>query len=228
MRRTLVIALLSLGAVGCLGGYQAPKSGPGSGTGTGTGNGTGNGNGNNGNNTGTTTTPTDDMANPGNQPPPSTVDAGVLQPPPPPASTAAQELVKFGNCMQLADWTASGMPDIQNQTTIGEGGECYSCHQSGMYNVALTKNGNNNFNLLHTMPWLIKFAQATTAADGSFQDITPTERIRDRGSEAGHPVYQLSTTRQKALDDFFQLTYTHYKAGNCTAPAAAPVPDGGV
>jgi hypothetical protein len=168
------------------------------------------------------------MATSGNQPPSSAVDAGAIQPAPSPASTAAQELVKFGNCMQLADWTASGMPDLQNQVTIGEGGECYSCHQTGMYNVALTKSANNNFNLMHTMPWLLKFAQATTAADGTFQDITPTERIRDRGSEAGHPVYTLTTARQQALDTFFQLTYTRYKAGSCSAPAAAPVPDGGV
>jgi hypothetical protein len=217
MGRTFVIALLGLGAAGCLGAYQAPKSGPGSGTGTG-----------NGNNSNGSTTTVADMATSGNQPPASTVDAGVLQPAPAPTSTAAQELVKFGNCMQLADWTSSGMSDVQNQETIGEGGECYSCHQSGMYNVALTKNANNNFNLMHTMPWLLKFAQATTATDGTFQDITPTERIRDRGSEAGHPVYTLSTPRQQALDNFFQLTYTHYKAGNCTAPAAAPVPDGGV
>jgi hypothetical protein len=223
MRRTFVIALLSLGTVGCLGGYAPPT---GNGSGTGTGNGTGNGN--NGNNNNGTSTPGPDMANPGNQPPPSTVDAGVLQPAPPPMSSAAQELVKFGNCMQLADWTSSGMSDIQNQVTIGEGGECYSCHQSGMYNAALTKSSNNNFNLLHTMPWLLKFAQATVNPDGSFADITPTERIRDRGNEAGHPIYTLTTTRQQALDDFFKLTYTHYKAGNCTAPAAAPVPDGGV
>jgi hypothetical protein len=225
MRRTFVIALCSL-AAGCLGGYQ-----PGSGTGTGTGTGTmsgSNNNGSNGNGNNTNTTSATNMANPGNQPPPSMVDAGVLQAAPPPTSTAAQELVKFGNCMQLADWNSTGMKDVQNQTTIGEAGECYTCHQTGMYNVALTKDANNNFNLMHTMPWLLKFAQATTDAAGNFQDITPTERIRDRGSEAGHPVYTLSTTRQQALDNFFQQTYTHYKAGNCTPPAAAPVPDGGV
>src|SRR5207302_3527965 len=110
-----------------LGGYT-PPTGPGTGTGTGG----GNMNGNNSNTGNTNPTPTGDMADPGNQPPPSTVDAGALQPPPPPASTAAQELVKFGNCMQLADWTSTGMVDVQNQTTIGEGGECYSGHQSGM------------------------------------------------------------------------------------------------
>lgn len=158
----------------------------------------------------------------------STVDAGVIQPPPPPQSTSAEEVAKFGNCMTLADWTSSGMNDVQNQTTIGDAGECYSCHLSGMYNVALTKDPNNNFNLMHTMPWIFKLAQATTNADGSFADIAPTERIRDRGSEAGHPVYTLSTPRQQALDGFFQLTYAHYKAGNCIAPAVAPPVDGGI
>jgi hypothetical protein len=215
MRFTVVIALLSLGAMGlaglgglsgCLGVYE--PAGPHS----------SNMNGSSGSG----------QPSSGSQPHASTVDAGGLEPAPPPASTAAEELVKFGNCMQLADWTATGMNDMQNQVTIGEGGECYSCHQSGMYNVALTHDANRNFNLMHTLPWLLKLAQATTATDGTFQDITPTERIRDRGSEAGHPVYTLSATRQQALDNFFTATYAHYKAGNCSAPAPAPVADGGV
>jgi hypothetical protein len=214
-----LIALLGLGTVGCLGGYVPPMGNGGSGgTGGGGGGGGSGGSGGGGGNT------TQDMA----QGTTSGPDAGVLQPPPPPASTAAQELAKFGNCMALADWNSTGMNDIQNQVTIGEGGECYSCHQTGMYNAALTPNSNNNYNLMHTMPWLMKFAQATVNADGSFKDITPTERIRDRGSEAGHPVYTLTTARQTALDTFFQQTYTHYKAGNCPTPQAAPVPDGGV
>jgi hypothetical protein len=198
-----------MGSVGCLGGYT-PSTTQGSAT------------------TPTNTNNTTAAAQDAGPVKTSANDAGVLQAAPPPASTAAAELVKFGNCMQLADWNSSGMNDVQNQDTAGDAGECYSCHQSGMYNVALTKDPDNNYNLMHTMPWLMKFAQATTAADGTFQDITATERIRDRGTEAGHPVYVLTTTRQSALDNFFMMTYTHYKAGNCPAPSVAPPIDGGI
>ncbi len=214
MRRAIAIALVALSSAGCLG---AAATGSGAGPSAGVGS-------NGSHTTGGMPSASSPSASLDMSQPPGA--APVIQAAPAPASTAAQELVKFGECMQLADWTSSGMGDVQNQTTAGSAGECYSCHGTGMYNVALTKQGNENFDLLHTMPWLLKFAQATTAADGTFQDITPTERIRDRGSEAGHPTYTLTNARQQALDQFFQLTYTHYKAGNCSAPTAAPF-DGG-
>jgi hypothetical protein len=137
-------------------------------------------------------------------------------PPPPTAGTmlATMELAKFAKCMAQADYTASGMGDVQNQETVGDAGECWSCHGTGLY-VYLSQDVNQNFAMLQVNPTLLKFVDASYNADGSFKDIVQTYRIRDRGQTAGHPPYDLTATRAAALDTFFQDTYTKYKAGNC-------------
>jgi hypothetical protein len=153
-------------------------------------------------------------------------ERGNLPAAPPPTNLAARELTNFGNCMALADFTSTGMGDLQNQTTAGNGGSCVSCHQTGLY-VYLSNTPSANFDRLHTMPWLLKFANASVNPDGSFADVVASNRFADRGKEAGHPAYTLTTARAKALTDFFNLTYTKYKAGNCTPPPAPTAADGG-
>ena len=137
--------------------------------------------------------------------------------PPPPTAGGAQgtaELAKFAKCMAQADYTAATMNDIQNQDTTGDAGPCYTCHSTGLY-VYLSKTAADNFTMMKVDPTLSKFAQASFNADGSFKDIEPSNRIRDRGSAPGHPPYVLSAARTQALTTFFNSTYTHYKAGNC-------------
>jgi mono/diheme cytochrome c family protein len=156
-----------------------------------------------------------------------TAERSNLPPPPPPSNLSQRSLDTFGTCMTLDDYTSSGMGDLQNQTTAGNGGSCVSCHQTGMY-VFLSNSPQANFDRLHTMPWIMKFAIADVGPDGSFRDIVAANRFRDRGQETGHPAYTLSAARATALSDFFTRTYAHYKAGGCTAaPPTAPA-DGGV
>ncbi len=142
--------------------------------------------------------------------------AGLVAPPPPTDLTQKQ-LVAFGACMSAADFTSTGLDDLPNQDTTGDAGPCYSCHATGMY-IHQGKDATVNLQYLRTMPWLLKFAQAQLAGDGSFKDIVPANRFRDRGQETGHPPYTLSTARQTALASFFQLTYARWKAGSCPAP----------
>jgi hypothetical protein len=139
-----------------------------------------------------------------------------LPAPPPPTNAAEQQLQAFAKCMTITDFNASGMKDLQNQTTVGDGGSCYSCHQTGMY-VFLSTDATANFNHLNMSPWILKFAVAAVNPDGSFQDIVAANRFRDRGQETGHPAYTLTQARQTALTTYFQDTYTKYKAGNCVA-----------
>ncbi len=141
----------------------------------------------------------------------------VLAPPPAPAAGAAvaAELVKFGKCMTQADWDAAGMNDLQNQTTLGDAGECYSCHQTGLYNVYLSKISTDNFTRIQTSPNLLKLAAADVKADGSLNDIIQADRFQNRGQLPGHPGYTLTTARLNAINTFFMSTYTKYKAGNC-------------
>jgi hypothetical protein len=154
------------------------------------------------------------------------VERGATLPqPPPPTDLVQKQLAAFGNCMQLTDYTAAGMNDLQNQDTTGSAGNCYSCHSTGMF-VYLSKDPTQNFDRLHNIPWLLKLAIAQVNPDGTFKDIIPANRFRDRGTETGHPGYILTNARQTALDTFFQQTYTHYKAGNCAPPPPSP-PGGG-
>lgn len=152
-------------------------------------------------------------------------ERGMLPQPPPPANQAQKQLTAFGNCMSQSDYNTAGMNDLQNQDTAGNAGECHSCHSTGMY-VYLSKDPTQNFDRLHQLPWLLKLAGADLNTDGTFRDIISANRFRDRGQETGHPSYNLTQTRQTALDTFFQTTYSKWKAGGCTPPPTNP-PGGG-
>jgi mono/diheme cytochrome c family protein len=149
-----------------------------------------------------------------------------LPAPPPALNVAQRKLQDFAACMSLTDYNSSGMNTLQNQGTNGNGGSCTSCHQTGEY-VLLSADTNANFNALITMPFIMKFAEASVAVDGTFTDIVATNRFKDRGTEPGHPSYTLTTARQTALTSFFTLTYNKWKAGNCVAAAPAST-DGGM
>jgi hypothetical protein len=122
--------------------------------------------------------------------------------------------------MSLKSYNATGMNDLQNQGTNGNGGPCTSCHQTGQY-VRLSADAKANFAALRTMPFVLKFAVASVNPDGTFADIVAANRFLDRGQEPGHPAYKLSSNRTQALQDFFQATYASWKAGNCT-PGGQP------
>jgi len=141
----------------------------------------------------------------------------ALPPPPAPANAGAQALTAFGNCMTQADFNASGMNDLQNQGTNGNGGNCTACHQTGQY-VFLSASPTANFQRLKQSPYIMKFALPNLNADGTFKDIVEAARFLDRGKEPGHPQYTLATNRANALTQFFTLTYNKWKAGNCPAP----------
>jgi hypothetical protein len=143
----------------------------------------------------------------------------ALPPPPAPANQAAMELAKFGQCMTQTDYNSSGMNDLQNNGTNGNGGPCTSCHQTGAY-VYLSVDPNQNFLRLQQSPYIMKFALPSVNPDGTFKDIVAADRFLNRGKEVGHVAYTLTTARQQALTTFFQDTYNRYKAGNCpTTPA---------
>jgi hypothetical protein len=145
----------------------------------------------------------------------------ALPPQPAPANQGAMALAAFGACMKQTDYDNTGMNDLQNQGTNGNGGPCTSCHQTGAY-VLLSNAPTSNFQHLMYSPYIMKFALPVFNPDGSCKDIVPANRFLDRGQEIGHPAYTLTTARQQALTNFFQATYNNWKAGNCTA-----APDGG-
>jgi hypothetical protein len=155
-----------------------------------------------------------------------TVERPGLPQPPPPANEPSKKLAQFGNCMTLGDFTNTGMDDLQNQDTVGNAGSCWSCHSTGLY-VYLSNDPTANFQRLQKSPWILKFADASVDQHGMFQDIVATNRFRDRGTEAGHPQYNLTGARLSALQQFFTLTYNRWKAGGCSVPQSTSPPDGG-
>ena len=185
MRRIAILALI-VGAAGCLGGSVPPQQ-----------------------------TPTPDPTPTDPNPVTTTTTPVPSAPSDPPTASANDQVVAFAKCMQQTDWDSSGMNDFQNQTTAGYGGECYSCHATGMFGTYLSPTSTDNLTHWKMEPWVLKFVTASTKTDGSFDDIVQTGRLSQRGQEAGHPAYALTSARQSALDNFFMLTYGHWKAGNC-------------
>lgn len=201
MRRIIRLSALSLTvlAVGCLGGYTPPPTGGANGPAQGSNQDTSGTNG-----TGSGGQPAAPASNP--------APAPALGAAPP----ATAELVKFGQCMTSTDFTSSGMDAIAKQMT--DSGPCLSCHGSGMFNVYLSGDATKDLSHLRSLPFLFKFAEIEANPDGTLKDIVPANRFSARGQEItlNHPPYTLASSNAQALTDFFNLTMTHYKAGNCT------------
>lgn len=204
MRRIIRLSALSLTvlAVGCLGGYTPPPTGGANGPAQGSNQST-----NGATGTGSGGQPAAPASNPAPAPAPAQMGA---------APPATAELVKFGQCMTATDFTSSGMDGIAKQMT--DSGPCLSCHGSGMFNVYLSGDATKDLAHLRSLPFLFKFAELEANPDGTFKDIAPANRFSARGSEItlSHPPFTLSSANEQALTDFFNLTMTHYKAGNCT------------
>ena len=154
------------------------------------------------------------------------VERTNLPPPPPLVVQPSSRLAQFGACMTYADYQSTGMNTLQDQDTVGQAGQCWSCHSTGLY-VYLSTDANANFARLQKSPWILKFADASVDATGNFLDIIATNRFRDRGMEAGHPQYILADARIQALSMFFTLTYNRWKAGGTGGCAAMGPVDGG-
>ena len=148
-------------------------------------------------------------------------ERGITPPsetPPPadaPPTTLTAALRRFGDCMSIDDWDATNMQNVANQNT--EDGPCYACHSSGTAGSFLSQNSQDMFDMNRQTPYILKLALGTVNSDGSFKDLVPARRFMDKGQEEGlHPSYLLSAERTQSVTDFYNLTYQHYLAGNCT------------
>lgn len=155
--------------------------------------------------------------------------------PAPPASAMAplDELAKFAACMNIDDYTSSGMADIWRQNVNGNLGNCSSCHQNGEHDVMLSVTPQTNFDSLKDLRHLLRLATADINMDGSLKDIIGAQRFYMAGSGQGtHPTFPPNGTYnvQGSVDTFFQDTYNRYKAGNCgtATPDGGVPPDGGI
>lgn len=136
------------------------------------------------------------------------------------------EMVAFGDCMTIEDWIDTGLYQLGTQST--QQGPCMSCHQTGTggtfiggyddeqdpYDDEAVLEG---FETNREMWYILKLALWTVNEDGSFNDIVPAYRWRDKGDEPGqHPSYELLPEYETALDEWFDLTYARWSSGSCT------------
>jgi hypothetical protein len=152
--------------------------------------------------------------------------------PPTPGMLTGQEAMKqFGDCMTIEDWKSTGMHLVANQTCTylnNANNTCYGCHNSGQGSNWMPdptddaavaeafekmRYAYGSFNLIR---WSVN-------PDGSFNDIVPSNRWRDKGkvtvvdenTKAAHPTYELTQENSAAIDAWFNLTYEKWKNGPC-------------
>lgn len=143
---------------------------------------------------------------------------------PPGPLTGLDAIAQFGACMTLEDWLNKKMDLVANQTALSQDQvmPCYSCHAGGQGSNWMPDPQNSGevsqaFEKMRVPYKIFKLIQWTVNdEDGSFKDIVPANRWRDKGKEKGHPEYTLEPQYVEYIDQWFQLTYDKWKSGTCT------------
>ncbi len=151
---------------------------------------------------------------------------GNPNPSPSPSPTAdytpknlREAIVRFTACMQRADWDQTV---AQNQQTNfayqnSTDGPCYACHATGTAGAYLSQNSSDTFDAHKDSSryYVLKLVLGTVNADGSFKDLVPAYRMRDKGAPPfgtpPHPSYQLTPERDQALNEFVDRTLTRFR-----------------
>jgi hypothetical protein len=158
----------------------------------------------------------------------TTPDPGDVPPPGQPKEprTLVEALTMFADCMSYADFEGTNFMEIANQGTAE--GQCDNCHNVGLAGAFLEDTA-DMFTMTKQMPYILKFASGVVNADGSFGDVVPSYRIRDKRGDQGHPNYILAAERVQALEDYFDLTYVRYRgsitSGVACIPEEPPLPE---
>ncbi len=135
-----------------------------------------------------------------------------------------EAIVRFTACMTRADWDDT-IGENNNTNVARQGttdGQCTACHQTGTGGAYLSNNNGDNFDAHKNanMYYVLKLVLGTVNADGSFKDLVPAYRFRDKGlppfGTPPHPSYQLTPEREAAVDEFVNRTLLKFR--NFTAP----------
>jgi hypothetical protein len=141
--------------------------------------------------------------------------------------TGEAAMQQFGDCMTLTDWVDSGMPLIANQQSeyLNNQVPCYACHNNFQTGENAMPNPNVGddaeialaFEFMRHMYASFNLVRWTTSQeDGSFVDLVPSYRWRDKGQEGtNHPSYTLDQIYLEYYEDWFQRTYDRWQAGEC-------------
>jgi hypothetical protein len=135
-----------------------------------------------------------------------------------------EAIVRFTSCMQRTDWDQTvGQGQGTNVAYQGStDGPCYACHSSGTGGAYLSQNSGDTFDAHKNanMYYVLKLVLGTVNPDGSFKDLVPAYRFRDKGQPPfgtpPHPSYNLTPNREAALNEFIDRTLVRFR--NFTAP----------
>jgi len=142
---------------------------------------------------------------------------GNNEPPPPPNDytprTVSEALTRFGACMARTDWdeTYGQGQDTEVAYQNTTEGRCYACHSSGTAGAFLSQSSGDTFDQSRVRPYVLKLVLPTANEDGSFRDLVPAYRFRDKGGDQGHPSYQLTAERNAAMNEFVDRTLTKFR-----------------
>lgn len=136
-----------------------------------------------------------------------------------------QGFARFGACMELSTFESTGMADVSFQAaqSAAGGGRCFSCHETGTGGAMLSIDPATFFEENRKMPFVMKLVGGVVDGNGSFSDLTPAWRFRDKGMDPNHPEFILTDDRELALKDFVELTMARYHQYDLDC-AAAPAP----
>ncbi|MFO0722616.1 MAG: hypothetical protein U1E65_02455 [Myxococcota bacterium] len=146
--------------------------------------------------------------NPNNPPP-----TGNYQP-----KNLREAIIRFTACMQRTTWDATygqgNNTQVARQNT--NDGPCYACHSTGTAGAFLSQNSGDTFDA-HKNPnmiYVMKMVLGTVNTDGSFKDLVPAYRFRDKGQgpqgTPPHPSYLLTDERNQAMNSFIDQTMTRF------------------
>lgn len=140
----------------------------------------------------------------------TTPPEGEIPPPgePKEPQTMVEALTMFADCMAYADFDAANVMEVANQGTAE--GQCDNCHQVGAFGAFLDDTS-QMFTMNQQLPYILKFASGYVNPDGSFGDVVPANRFRDKRGDQGHPNYILGAARLQSLETFFDQTYLRYR-----------------
>jgi hypothetical protein len=130
-----------------------------------------------------------------------------------------EAIVRFTACMTRADWDQT-VGQNQNTNVAYQGstdGPCYACHATGTGGAYLSQNSGDTYDAHKNANayYVLKLVLGTVNLDGSFKDLVPAYRFRDKGlppfGTPPHPSYLLTANREQALDAFVDRTLLRFR-----------------
>jgi hypothetical protein len=150
---------------------------------------------------------------------------------PPAPLTGEEAMAQLGECMTYDDWVDSGMPLVAKQKAkyLDNDVPCYSCHANGTgenwmpnpNDIDDVAEAFENMRWMYASFNLVRWT--VNNEDGSFKDLVPSYRWRDKGQEGtNHPSYKLSADYVAAYEDWFDRTKQRWLDGKCGEGGGGP------